>query len=197
MGGFGSGRKSNKQTTDDMWRLDIRSLARGGYLKPGMAFGWQWQSRGETIASINLTVEVGRVWLRYKQREHGKEWKDMCYPVILDVTKCHIGGHRVWWRCPALGCGRRVALLYGGKVYACRHCYQLAYQCQREVDFYRATRRADTLRNKLGWSDGILSGTGVKPKGMHWRIYQRLCEEHNNHLNDALAGVSQRFRLFS
>jgi hypothetical protein len=26
--------------------------------------------------------------------------------------------------CPAAGCGRRVAILYGGGNFACRHCYQ-------------------------------------------------------------------------
>lgn len=197
MGGFGSGRKSVKQTTDDMWRLDVRCLARGGYLKPGMAFGWQWQSSGETIASINLTVEVGRVWLRYKQRERGEAWQDMCYPVSLDMTPCHMGGERVWWRCPTLGCGRRAAVLYGGRMYACRHCLRLAYRCQREEDHDRATRRADTLRDRLGWSAGILSGSGVKPKGMHSRTFQKLCEEHNEYVNCVLAGVSRRFRLFS
>lgn len=193
MGGYGSGRKPGKQTTDAMWRLDVRCLARGGYLKPGIAFGWQWQSHGERVASINLTVDVGRVWLSYKHRERGKEWEDMCYPVSLDVTKCHMGGQRVWWRCPAIGCERRVALLYGGRVYACRHCYRLAYQSQREVDYYRATRRANTLRNRLGWEAGILSGLGAKPKGMHWRRFERLCAEYDTQVNRALAGVYLQF----
>ena len=196
MGGFGSGRKSGKQTTGDIWRLDVRCLARGGYLKPGMAFRWQWQSSDETIASINLTVEVGRVWLRYKQRERGEAWQDMCYPVSLDMTPCHMGGERVWWRCPGVDCGRRVALLYGGRMYACRRCHQLAYRCQREVDYDRATRRADTLRERLGWSAGMLSGSGIKPKGMHWSTFQRLCEEHNAHVNRALDDVSRRFKIY-
>lgn len=196
MGGFGSGRRSNKQTTDDMWRLDVRCLARGSYLKPGKAFRWHWQRDGETVASINLTVQVGQVWLHYKHREHGKEWEDMCYPVSLDVTKCHIGGQRVWWRCPALGCGRRVALLYGGKIYACRHCHRLAYLCQREMDYDRATRRADTLRERLEWSAGILNGAGTKPKGMHQKTFERLCVQHDAHMNRSLAGLVRKLALF-
>lgn len=196
MGGFGSGRKSGKQTTGDMWRLDVRCLARGGYLKPGMAFRWHWQSNGETVASINLTVQVGQVWLHYKHRERGKEWEDMCYPVSLDMTECHMGGQRVWWRCPALGCGRRVALLYGGRLYACRQCHRLAYRCQREVDYDRASRRADTLRERLGWSAVMLNGSGIKPKGMHWSTFQRLCAEHDAYVDRALADVSRRFKIF-
>ncbi len=197
MGGFGSGRKRGKTTTDEMWRLDVRCLARSGYLKPGMAFGWHWRSNGETAASINLTVEVDQVWLQYKLRERGGEWEDMCYPVSLEMTQCHMGGARVWWRCPVAGCGQRVAVLYGGRMYACRHCHRLAYRCQREVDYDRATRRADTLRGRLGWLAVILSGSGVKPKGMHWSTFQRLCAEHDAHVNRSLAGVARRFGLFN
>jgi hypothetical protein len=196
MGGFGSGRKWGKTTTDEMWRLDVRCLARGGHLKPGNAFRWQWQSNGVTIASINLTVQVDLVWLQYKQRERGREWEDMCYPVSFDWTACHMGGKRVWWQCPVVSCGRRVAVLYGGWMYACRHCYRMAYRCQREVHYDRAARRADTLRERLGWSEGPLSGSGDKPKGMRWSTFDRLCEEHNDHVNRALAGVARRFGMF-
>ena len=34
--------------------------------------------------------------------------------------------------CPAAGCGRRVAILYRGGIFACRHCYRLAYASSRE-----------------------------------------------------------------
>lgn len=43
----------------------------------------------------------------------------------------------------------------------------------------RATRRADRLRERLGWEPGILNGTGDKPKGMHWRTSERLKASHN------------------
>lgn len=195
MGGFGSGRKWGKQTTDEMWRLDVRCLARDGYLKPGKTFQWQWRNNGETIASIDLTVEIDQVWLQYKLRERGGEWEDMCFPVSLEMTPCHMGGERVWWRCPTVGCGRRVAVLYGGRMYACRRCLRLAYRCQREVEYDRAARRADTLRDKLGWSAGILSGSGMKPKGMHWSTFERLCSEHDVHVNRSLGGVARRFGI--
>ena len=32
----------------------------------------------------------------------------------------------------------------------------------------------------MGWGGGVLEGSGWgKPKGMHWRTYQRLCDEHD------------------
>jgi hypothetical protein len=195
MGGFGSGRKWGKDCADDMRRLDVRRLVRDGYLKAGMVYGWQWTRRGEVVASINVKVETERIWLNYRQRQHGGEWQDMRYPVQLDRTACHLGGERVWWRCPAGGCGRRVAVLFGGKVFACRHCHRLAYTCQRETEDDRAARRADTLREQLGWVPGILNGEGGKPKGMHWRTFERLRAEHGAHVNRALVGMAQRLKL--
>ena len=75
-------------------------------------------------------------------------------------TPCNLGGSRAWFICPAVGCGRRVAILYGGGIFACRHCYQLAYASAREDVCDRAARRADRLRARLGWEPGILNGNG-------------------------------------
>ena len=195
MGGFGSGRQWGKDCTDDMRQIDIRRLVRDGYLKAGMAYGWQWTRRSEVVASINVAVEADRVWFTYRQRERGGEWQDMRYPVKLDRTTCHLGGERVWWRCPAAGCGRRVAILFGGSIFACRNCHKLSYRCQRETDDDRATRRADTLRDKLKWEPGILNGEGRKPKGMHWRTFERLRAEHDAYVNASLMGMARRFKL--
>lgn len=192
MGGFGSGRKWGKDCTDDMRQIDIRRLARDSRFQGGMACGLQWTRRGEVVASINVAVEADRVWLTYRQRESGGAWTDMHYPVWLDKTACHLGGERVWWLCPAIGCGRRVGLLYGGGFFACRHCHCLAYKCQRETDDDRAKRRADTLRNRLGWEPGILNGEGGKPKGMHWHTFERLKAEHDAFAHRSLIGMAKR-----
>ena len=174
MGGYCSGRMFGKATTSGFLRLDVRQWQREGLLTPGKSFIAHWTCNGEKTASVNVQAESGRIILSYRNRNDGGEWESLEYPVYLDLTGCHYGGGRVWFLCPAQGCGRRVAILYGGKVFACRHCYNLAYPVQRETDCYRAVRRADKIRERLGWEHGILNLTGDKPKGMHWRTYWRL-----------------------
>ena len=196
MGGFGSGRHGGKSTTGDMHVLDIRKIARAGRLKPGQSFGWQWTCNGEKIASINMRTDTDRVTLDYRARDRGGEWQAMNYPVRLSWTPCTYGGQRAWWLCPAVGCGRRVAVLYGGKVYACRHCHQLAYKTQREQSHDRAGSKADKLRDRLRWEAGILNGNGIKPKGMHWATFERLQTRHDALVNQTLAGVMAKFGGF-
>ena len=198
MGGFGSGRQGGKRCTNDMQALDVRSINRAGRLTPGSWFTWQWTRNGQITSSIQLRVETDGVVLDYRNRSghnNGGEWESMRYAVALDWTPCGFGGKRAWWRCPVVGCGRRVAVLHGGRVFACRQCNRLAYASQREADDDRATRRADKLRNRLGWVPGILNGDGDKPKGMHWRTYWRLYGQHNVHVNAALAGMAVKLGL--
>ena len=195
MGGFNSGKHGGKRTTADMRALDIRKLQREGLLTPGRLFGWNWTRGGETVASINLAVGLGGVTLNYRNRPTGGQWQDMSYPVQVTYTACHHGGRRAWWLCPAVGCGRRVALLYGGAVFACRHCQRLAYPSQREAPYDRAFRRADKLRDRLGWVAGILNGEGSKPNGMHWLTYERLKAQHHDYVTESLAGALAKFAL--
>lgn len=196
MGGFGSGRgQSGKDTTSDYRALDVRQLQRDGLLTQGRSFGWNWTRDGETVASIQVRAETDKVILNYRHKSGGSDWQPMDYPVRLDWTGCTLGGRRAWLLCPVRGCGRRVALLYigGSGIFACRHCYKLAYASQRETRDDRAMRRADRIRDRLGWEAGILNGEGDKPKGMHWRTFNRLHAEHNDFVNASLAGMMRKF----
>ncbi len=196
MGGFGSGRgQGGKNTTSDMRPLDVRRLQRAGLLAPGRASGWHWTCNGEEVASIQVRTEVDRVILNYRSRSSGGDWQAMEYPVYLEWTECPLGGRRPWFRCPSPGCGQRVAILFGGSIFACRHCHKLAYACQRETDDHRAMRRADTIRRRLGWRAGIANPPGGKPKGMHWRTYERLTYEHNVFAMKSFAGSSAKLAL--
>lgn len=196
MGGRGSGnrwRLDAADSTDAYRSIDVRTWQRGGFLTSGRAFTWQWTRSGETVALINVRALSDRVVLSYRHRSAGEDWKDANYPVQLDWTECHFGGRRAWFLCPARGCSRRVAVLYGGGLFACRNCYRLAYPSQREATHDRAVRRAEKIRERLGWEPGILNGPGCKPKWMRWRTYERLVGEHNALVGESLAMVVRRF----
>ena len=197
MGGIGSGRRYQgvKDTTSDMRALDIRRLQRDDLLKPGRAFGWNWLRGGETVASIQIRTEADRVILNYRRRSNGGEWQPIESPVYLEWTGLHFGGRRAWFLCPAQGCGRRVAILFGGSIFACRHCHKLAYECQRERFDDRAMRRADAIRRRLGWQPGIANPAGDKPKGMHWKTYRLLQAQHDEFVVVSLDGMAKRLGL--
>jgi hypothetical protein len=177
------GRYALKETTSAYRQLDVRRLQRDGLLEPGRCFPWQWLRDGQVVASIQVRTEHGRVILSYRHRRKDNEWKAEEYPVFLERMTCNYGGTRPWFQCPARGCGRRVAILYGGAIFACRHCYHLAHASQRESASSRALSRAQSIRIKLGGSANLAERFPRKPKGMHWRTYRRL------HLEEAEANA--------
>lgn len=191
MGGWGSGRKFGADCTEDYRSIDIRRWQRDGYLVAGRYLDWQWTRNGEKIAAIGAKVECGYLRLIYNYRASNADaWEPLDYTIRLQTTPCNYGGVRYWFTCPAVGCGRRVAILYAaGKYYACRHCYHLAYQSQRETKSDRGHRGANKIRAKLGWEPGIANPRGTKPKGMHWRTYNVLMLKHLVYSNDACLGT--------
>jgi hypothetical protein len=199
MGGPGSGSwQSGRSTTSDYRSLDVRKLRRYGWMTPGRAETVTWSRNGEITASIDVRSEQDRINLQYRYKRDG-DWKQMDYPVSLDWTSCQMGGRRSWFLCPANGCGKRVALLYLGRsgIFACRHCYKLAYACQRETADDRAARRTNTLRKRLGWQAGILNPVGEKPKGLHWSTFERLKARHDVAALSALTGLAEQIGMMN
>jgi hypothetical protein len=167
MGGYGSGRSYyGKDTTSSYLQIDIRRWARQGLLQSGRYFRSEWSRDGEVISSINVRMESDHAILSCSQAGE--------YAVWLAWTRCNFGGRRAWFLCPAIGCRRRVAILYGGSIFACRHCYHLAYDSQRDQAHDRTLTRAQAIRIKLGGSPGLAQPFPPKPKGVHWRTYERL-----------------------
>ena len=80
-------------------------------------------------------------------------------------------------------------------MFACRTCYGLAYVVQRETAGDRAIRRADAIRDRLKWEPGILNPDGWKPKGMHWRTFWRLKDEHDRLKGGVLGAWAQQLGI--
>ncbi|MBU2359469.1 MAG: hypothetical protein KKB02_11155 [Alphaproteobacteria bacterium] len=161
-------RWGTRDTLDEMRALPIGKLASNGWLDGCGKCSFKWSQAGRKTGEINGTAAAGHVVLSYRSRSNGGDWQDMKYPVQIDHTTCHLGGIRSWFLCPARGCGQRVATLYGGAVFACRHCHGLAYPSENESRRDRTVRRLDKLHDRLHWPEGIFEGSGWgRPKHMH------------------------------
>ncbi len=150
--------------------LNINWLRRTGRLGAGWQSSVSWQYGGEPCGSIQFECKS----LYEASLDYSYNGERINQPVTIEWTHCHFGGMRPWFICSAWRrgqyCGRRVGKLYGaGKIFACRHCYRLCYRSQLED----TKSRAIGLTHKL-WAR--LDDDGKKPKGMHWRTYNRLCE---------------------
>ena len=134
MGGPGSGRKAKKNCTSDLKRLDVRRLQQEGLLTPGRSFSLSWARGAKDCLAVTAQTDDDRLVLSYRHRRNNGQERDLQYSVPLSWSACHLGGRRVWFLCPAKGCGRRVAILYLGNagIFACRHCYRLVYRSQRQ-----------------------------------------------------------------
>ncbi len=196
LGNYNSGQRTNRWTTSDMRRLDVRKLQRAGMLMVGQSNGWRWwQESGNTLHEAQIEAFPEHVSIAHACTRVAGEQSS--YQIGLQRTACHWGGCRVWWRCPAARCGRRVAVLYGckGAIFACRHCHRLNYQCQRETSSDRQLRCLEKLRQRLGWQRGLAHGHEGKPHRMRWHTYWRLIEEHERLERAILGAVALKFSL--
>ena len=174
--------------------LDIRRLQRGGALTPGRSCGWHWTVNNRERGSIQIRAEASHVTLSYSYAPRGQPAESINQTVLLDTTPCTLGGNRSWFICPV--CARRVAVIYGaGRLFACRHCKGLAYTSQAEDVGDRAARKADRIRKRLGWRQGILNPRGAKPKGMHWTTFWRLSAEHDALAQTTLSSIVRKLGL--
>jgi hypothetical protein len=169
----GAGRPGWRAKVQHLRALRVAGLARGGYLRPSVAFTWEWWREGALVASIGARVDDAGTSLRlaYTLRGdsgHEGERRECVQHVPLLRTPCHFGGSRHWFACPV--CRRRVGLLvFRAGRFACRHCQRASYASQSEDALGRNWRKQSRLEARLGddWA---------RPKGMRRKTYERLLD---------------------
>lgn len=181
MGGQGSGswyRYGHKGRLEQQLRIDIRYLKKNQMLKPG-AYTLSWNYGDEEAAaraSLIVTRQKMIVACSWTDGETGEPQK-MKWVIELSESPCRYGGSRKWFICPR--CGYRLAVLVMTPPHVgCRHCLHLSYASQSENVSYRGLRRMDKIANRLE-RDEFFGEMLLKPKGMHWKTYNRLVEEHD------------------
>jgi hypothetical protein len=134
----------------------------------------------EPTEGIAVHAEAVSVALMFRSRSFaGGYGPTITQSIAITRTPCAFGGRRPWFRCEVYRngkfCGRRVAILYSaGGIFACRHCHDLSYQSQNETPTLRCIRRARKIRMRLGAGFSFAEPFPKKPRGMHWRTYQRM-----------------------
>ena len=178
MGGFGSGhycRTSGKYTVEHYRRTYIGLLAKRGLLEPGVEGPIYWNRGGKPDGSITVKAGIDSVTFTYSLTINGGEPEIIEQHIRVERTPCHFGGSRPWFTCPS--CHNRVGLLViAGRLFTCRKCSNLAYACQLESKSDRASRRIRKIQKRLGneeWQN-VLDIWLPKPKGMHWKTYNRI-----------------------
>jgi hypothetical protein len=171
---WGTGRRTVEQTRS----LEIGFLQRNGYFavsKPGWL---TWRREGGEITGT-ARVEWSGTQLQVRNQV-----------IHIGRTPCRFGGHRLWFVCV---CGRHVSALYSpnGRPWACRHCYRLTYATRQAIPRDRQLLRAQRIRHRLGGSRSMLEPFPPKPKGMHWRTYERLRRVHDLADEKAMMGWAQ------
>jgi hypothetical protein len=143
---------------DTLPRLDLAHLPRN-HRSPGATFERDLGYGNNVILQVDqqsLTIRMGM------------------YDTVIkfDLTANHLGGSRMWLKCPTEGCGRRCRIVYldQGRI-KCRICANTRYRVETEGKFDRTVRRAQKARLALGWTRDLRDASGWKPRGMHWRTF--------------------------
>ncbi len=126
----------------------------------------------------------------------GQRWGDaVAGDVEMDWTRLPSGGRRPWFLCPS--CSRRCGVLYSirSRIF-CRLCAGLSYASQNEQRGFRALRKAQKIRVRLGGSANMTKPFPGRPRYMHQRTYQRLRHQYEAAMEQYLGGMALRLRTW-
>ena len=132
---------------------------------------------------INKLIGRGKKQPRSKMRTSARGWMrvqsgSLDQTIELVSLARHYGGRQWYFTCPQTG--RRASVLWkppGAQFFASRQHWgpRVAYGCQFQSPYRRAWSGAEAIlrrlvgRNYSEWSGEL----PPKPKGMHWRTYER------------------------
>lgn len=145
-----------------------------------MAWRGDYSGRQTMVLKFRTAIKtdelVGWVDLEHPASRLQGEGKPQAYRVHLEGARQPFGGVRWFFACPAT-CERahKLFLPIGGNRFLSRQAYRLGYACQRETGHDRAVSRAWKARLALGGKRGEnpLGSPLPKPKGKHWRTFDR------------------------
>lgn len=181
------GRSRCRATLEDGLKLDINSLARRGFIRPGLVTGphgirWTSSYWGD-IAEGTITADLSGSdagWFRIQLDGINQD-------IITVSQPRHFGGRQWFFVCPYLN--RRCMVLWrppGANRFACRQRWgrQVAYAsqfCDRINRAHRGKARINAQLCRIGGFDPEEWDFPPKPKWMRWRTYDRAEEEFDRY----------------
>ena len=117
-----------------------------------------------------------KIHLHYRQQSVGEsEWRQVAEDIRIDWRPNRYGGVTPYFVCPH--CRRSVWHIYmSGGANVCRLCARLTYQSRRSRSYDRLAETVHRLRVKLGGDAGFDNVIAPKPKGMHLKTYNTICD---------------------
>jgi len=153
MGGYGSGRRSNRPTTDDCLRINLSTLKQLGMLQRHCMDRRErvWSQYGQTTARLTLVTDVhcleASPCLRITGRAFGKVINCV---VWLEEQPLPYGGERWYALCPRTGRRCTALVLPPGQThFASVKGWNVAYGSQRECPIHRGHRAIDKTQKRL------------------------------------------------
>ena len=167
MGGYGSGRRSDRSTTEECLRLSLSQLKSRGMLKRGCMGRREfvWSSDGEVMARATVTVDIDCLE-PYPQItiEGYRQGGAIDCRLQLVSAPMRFGGERWYAVCPITGRRSTTLVLPAGRSrFASVQGWGVAYGSQREAPIYRAYRAVEKAeRRVLGASKHTRLATRLK-----------------------------------
>lgn len=153
MAGIGSGRRSNRATTDDCLRISLSHLKRLGMVKRHWMHRQtvSWSRNGRTVTQLTFVSDVECMepypCLKITGDAHGRRIDCL---VRLESRPLHFGGER--WYALCSNTGRRCTTLVlppGETHFASVSGWGLSYGSQREGEVGRAMRAMHRIEERL------------------------------------------------
>lgn len=176
MGGYSSGRyrTRNRGTVEEALRLDMATLRRLGFLRPGTITTGRvnWTRGGEPAGSITLKVDLSSLDNAHAVLTYSADGKHTVQRVQLAIDPCRFGGHRFYFLCPVMTWRRCTVLAYGAGRFASRQAQRLTYASQSADALDRLRRARDKAEARVFGKDGH-----PRPRGANReRLVQRWIE---------------------
>jgi hypothetical protein len=153
MGGYGSGRRSNRWTTDDCLRINLSNLKQLGMLQRHCMTRHEqvWSQYGQTIASLTLVTDVHCLKPSPRLTITGYAFGKALNCVIqLEEYALPYGGERWYALCPRTGRRCTALVLPPDQThFASVKGWNVAYGSQRECPIHRGHRAIEKAETRL------------------------------------------------